>query len=196
MTTACLPLRYEIENTGSMGNNATMNVICASVMSEGGYEVRGRNRTAGQGPNTSYTLTTAGVFYPVVSIRLKSERPESIVVPKAISLLGISGNGTRLAYKLIENAAVGNGTWTSTGTDSAVQYNITANSIVGGTELDQGFLYVSQQSSTAISIHDDIFRLQLGRNTFSNTNTTFTLAVAGAGDSDTCIGAINWMEIT
>lgn len=196
MTTACLPLRYEIENTGSMGNNATMNVICASVMSEGGYEVRGRNRTAGQGPNTSYTLTTAGVFYPVVSIRLKSERPDSIVVPKAISLLGISGNGTRLAYKLIENAAVGNGTWTSTGTDSAVQYNITANSIVGGTELDQGFLYVSQQSSSAISMHDDIFRLQLGRNTFSNTNTTFTLAVAGAGASDTCIGAINWMEIT
>jgi hypothetical protein len=167
-----------------------------SVVSEGGYDVRGRNRTAGQLPNTSYTLTTAGVFYPVVSIRLKSETPDAIVVPKSVALLGLGGNGTRLAYKLIENATVGNGTWTSAGTDSAIQYNLTANSISGGTDLDQGYIYVSQQSSFSLTMQDDIFRLQLGRNSFSNTNTTFTLAVAGAGAADTCIGAINWMEIT
>lgn len=196
MTTACLPLRMEIENVGSIGNNATLNVICSSVMSEGGYEIRGRNKTVGHLPNTTYTLTTAGVFYPVASIRLKSEFADAIVVPKNISLLGISGNGTRLAYKLVENANVGNGTWISAGSDSAVQYNLTANSLSGGTDLDQGYLYVSQQSAAGLTLADDIFRLQLNRNTFSNTNSTFTLAVAGAGNADTCIGAINWMEIT
>ena len=196
MTTACLPLRYEIENTNSMANNATMNLICSSVMSEGGYEVRGKNRTAGQLPNSHYTLATAGIFYPVVSIRLKSEMSDAIVVPKSISLLGLTGNGTRIAYKLIADANVGNGTWVSAGSDSSVQYNITANTIVGGNDLDQGFLYVAQQGSGAVSMQDDIFRLQLGRNSFANTNTTFTLAVAGAGSNDTCIGAINWMEIT
>lgn len=179
-----------------MANNATMNVICASVMSEGGYELRGRNRTAGQLPNTSYSLTTAGVFYPVVSIRLKSETPDAVVIPKNIALLGLSGNGTRLAYKLVENANIGNGTWVSSGSDSAVQYNLTANSITGGTDFDQGYIYVSQQSSFSLTMVDDIFRLQLNRNSFSNTNSTFTLAVAGAGAADTCIGAINWMEIT
>jgi hypothetical protein len=196
MTTACLPLRYEIENTNSMSNNASLNVICASVMSEGGYEVRGRNKTIGHLPNSSYTLTTAGIFYPVASIRLKSERPDAIVVPKSIALLGLGGNGTRLAYKIVENATVGNGSWTSAGTDSSIQYNLTANSISGGTDLDQGYIYVTRQSSFPLTMQDDIFRLQLGRNSFSNTNTTFTLAVAGAGASDTCIGAINWMEIT
>jgi len=196
MTTACLPLRMEIENVGTIGNNTTLNVICSSVMSEGGYEIRGRNKTVGHLPNTTYTLTTAGVFYPVASIRLKSEFADAIVVPKNISLLGISGNGTRLAYKLVENANVGNGTWISAGSDSAVQYNLTANSLSGGTDLDQGYLYVSQQSAAGLTLADDVFRLQLNRNTFSNTNSTFTLAVAGAGASDTCIGAINWMEIT
>jgi hypothetical protein len=186
----------EIENFNSMANSATMNVICSSVMSEGGYELRGRNRTVGHLPNTVYTLTTAGVFYPVASIRLKSERQDAIVVPKNVSLLGVGGNGTRLAYKLVEDAAVGNGTWISAGTDSAVQYNLTANSLVGGTDLDQGYLYVSQQSGIGLTLSDDIFRLQLNRNSFSNTNSTFTLAVAGAGNADTCIGAINWMEIT
>jgi hypothetical protein len=196
MTTACLPVRMEIENINSMANNATMNVICTTVLSEGGYELRGRNRTAGHLPNSSYTMATAGVFYPVVSIKLKAERPDAIVLPKNTSLLGLTGNGTRIAYKLIENANVGNGTWVSAGTDSAVLYNITANSIVGGTELDQGYLYVAQQSSAGLSLYDDLFRLQLNRNSFANTNSTFTLAVAGAGSNDTCIGAINWMELT
>jgi hypothetical protein len=196
MTTACLPVRMEIENINSMANNASMNVICTTVLSEGGYELRGRNRTAGHLPNSSYTMATAGVFYPVVSIKLKAERADSIVLPKNISLLGLTGNGTRIAYKLIENANVGNGTWVSAGTDSAVLYNITANSIVGGTELDQGYLYVAQQSSAGLSLYDDLFRLQLNRNSFANTNSTFTLAVAGAGSNDTCIGAINWMELT
>jgi hypothetical protein len=196
MTTACLPIRMEIENFNSMANSAIMNVICSSVMSEGGYELKGRDKTIGHLPNTTYSLATAGRFYPVVSIRLKSERPDAIVVPKNASLLGVGGNGTRLAYKIVENAAVGNGTWISAGTDSSVQYNLTANSLVGGTDLDQGYLYVSHQSNIGISLTDDIFRLQLNRNTFSNTNSTFTLAVAGAGAADTCIGAINWMEIT
>jgi hypothetical protein len=196
MTTACLPIRMEIENYNSMANSATLNVICSSVMSEGGYEIRGRNKTIGHLPNTTYSLATAGVFYPVVSIRLKSERADAIVVPKNLSLLGVGGNGTRLAYKLVENANVGNGTWISAGTDSAVQYNLTANTLSGGTDLDQGYLYVSQQSAGGITLSDDIFRLQLNRNSFSNTNSIFTLAVAGAGAADTCIGAINWMEIT
>ena len=196
MTTACLPIRMEIENYNSMANSATLNVICSSVMSEGGYELRGRNRTIGHLPNSSYTLTTAGKFYPVVSIRLKSERSDAIVVPKNVSLIGLGGNGTTIAYKLVENANVGNGTWVSAGTDSAVQYNLTANSLVNGTDLDQGYLYVSQQSAAGLSLQDDLFRLQLNRNSFSNTNSTFTLAIAGAGNGDTCIGAINWMEIT
>lgn len=196
MTTACLPLRMEIENVSSMSNNATMNVICSTVITEGGYELRGRNKTIGHLPNATYTLTTAGIFYPVVSIKLKAERPDAIVIPKSVSLLGIAGNGTRLSYKIIENANVGNGTWVSAGSDSAVLYNLTANTVSGGNDLDQGYLYVSQQSSSGISMTDDIFRLQLTRNTFSNTNSTFTLAVAGAGAADTCIGAINWMEVT
>lgn len=196
MTTACLPVRSEIENIGSLASNATMNVICTSVMSEGGYELRGKNRTAGTAPNSSYTLTTAGVLYPVVSIRLKSDRPDAIAVPKDIAILGLTGNGTRQAWYLIEDAAISGGTWTTTGTDSSVQYNITATSLSGGNILDQGYVYVAQQGSGSISKNDDFFRLQLGRNTFANTNTTFTLAVAGAGAGDTCVGALNWMEIT
>ena len=129
MTTATLPIRTEIENIGGMANTATMNVICTSVMSEAGYEIRGRNRTAGTPVNSSYTLTTAGVMYPVVSLRLKSEWAEAVVVPKDIAVLGLTGNGTRLAWSLVEDATITGGTWATTGTDSAVQYNTTGTEI-------------------------------------------------------------------
>jgi hypothetical protein len=38
MTTAILPIRYEIENTGATDGSRTMKQICSTVISEGGYE--------------------------------------------------------------------------------------------------------------------------------------------------------------
>jgi len=196
MTTACLPIRCEIENTAATTNNSNLRIICTSVMSEGGYELRGRPKTIGQNPNTSYTLATAGDFYPVVALRLKSERADAIVVPKNISVLGLTGNGTRIAYRIITGANVVGGTWVSAGSDSAVQYNTNAASMIGGTSHVNGFAYVAQQGGNAIQLSDGEFQFQLERNSFTGTNTTFVLAVAGYGNGDTCIGSIDWQEIT
>ena len=41
MTTASLPLRYEIKNTGVTTSNSTLKQICSTVISEGGYELYG-----------------------------------------------------------------------------------------------------------------------------------------------------------
>lgn len=196
MTTACLPTRCEIENTAATTNNSNLRIICSSVMSEGGYELRGRPKTIGQNPNTSYSLATAGDFYPVVALRLKSERADAIVVPKNISVLGLTGNGTRIAYRIITGANVAGGTWVSAGADSAIQYNITGTSLTGGTSHVNGFAYVAQQGGNAIQLSDGEFQFQLERNNFTGTNTTFILAVAGYGNGDTCIGSIDWQEIT
>lgn len=196
MTTACLPIRCEIENTATTGNTSNLRIICASVMSEGGYELRGRPRTVGQNPNTSYTLSTASTFYPVVALRLKSERADAIVVPKNISVLGLTGNGTRIAYRIITGATVTGGTWVDAGTDSAVQYNITGTAQSGGTSHVNGFAYVAQQGGNAIQLSDGEFQFQLERNSFAGTNSTFILAVAGYGNGDTCIGSIDWQEVT
>ena len=196
MTTASLPIRCEIQNTAATTNNSNLRIICASVMSEGGYELRGKPKTIGQNPNSSYTLATAGEFYPVVALRLKSERADAIVVPKNISVLGLTGNGTRIAYRIITGAAVTGGTWVSAGSDSAVQYNITGTAQSGGISHVNGFAYVAQQGGNAIQLSDGDFQFQLERNSFTGTNTTFILAVAGYGNGDTCIGSIDWQEIT
>jgi hypothetical protein len=198
MTTACLPLRFEIENKATVSNTSTMQAICSSVISEGGYELRGDQYSIGHLPNSSYTLTGAGVFYPVAAIRLRSDRPDAIVLPKNICILGLTGNGSRIAYKLVSGANVVGGTWINADTaNSSVQYNLTATSMSGGRDYITMYQAVNNQGSVAQGvIGNDIFRHQLERNSFTGTNTTFVLAVAGAGSADTVLGAIDWEEIS
>jgi hypothetical protein len=198
MTTACLPLRFEIENTAAVSNTSTMQAICSSVISEGGYELRGDQYSIGHLPNSSYTLTGAGVFYPVAALRIRGDRPDAIVLPKNVCILGLTGNGSRIAYKLVSGANVVGGTWVNADTaNSSVQYNLTATSMSGGRDYITMYQAVNNQGSVAQGvIGNDIFRHQLERNSFTGTNTTFVLAVAGAGSADTVLGAIDWEEIS
>lgn len=196
MSTACLPIRYEVFNHAATGSASFMKQICSTVISEGGYQLFGSQRSAGSNVAIPVTLTNASQYYPVVSLRLKSETPDSVVIPTNISVLGLGGNGTRLQWRLIEGATITGGTWETIDANSAVQYNSNATSMTGGTSLRSGFVYVSQQgSATGILGPEVLFRNQLKRNTFNGTNTTFTLAVAGAGAADTCVGTLDWEEI-
>jgi hypothetical protein len=197
MTTACLPIRYEIFNTGITANNSTLKQICSTVISEGGYQLQGRSRTIGHNVNSAVTLTTAGVDYTVLSIRLRSERPDAIVLPKTVNILGISNNPTRLKYKIVVDANTSGGTWTNLDTaNSAVQYNL-GTSIDGasGFALTSGFIPVTNQSAGVVNLSDDIFRYQLERNNFANTNSTFSIVVSGATNGDQLVASLDWDEV-
>lgn len=195
MTTACLPIRAEIENTGTTASSSTLRIICATVISEGGYELTGRMRSVNHPITTPYTLTTAGTYYPVVAIRLKSDRLDGIVLPKDISVLGTS-NAARYSYQLISNPTITGGTWVSAGTDSCVEYNISGTALSGGNILQHGYTTVSNQSAPVISLGDGDFRFQLERNSFSNTAYVFALAIAGGTNADTVLASMDWQEVT
>lgn len=193
MTTACLPIRAEIENIGATASNSTMKIICSTVISEGGYELRGRPHSIGTAINSAYTLTTAGTFYPVVAIRLKQTRLDGIVLPKNIHLLGTSNTGS-YQYKLFVNATVTGGTWVEM-TDSSIEYNITGTALSNGTELVSGYTTVSNQSAPVISLDAGLFKYQLERNSFTSTAFTFVLAVAPGQNGNTCVGSLEWEEV-
>lgn len=195
MTTACLPIRAEIENIAATTSSSTLKIICATVISEGGYELRGKQRTAGHPITTPHTLTTAGVFYPVVSIRLKANRLDAIALPRNINILGTSNTG-RYAYRLVNGATVTGGTWVSAGDDSNIEYNISGTAMSDGTSLIQGYTNVSNQSAPSIQIDGSPFRYQLERNSFTSTPYTFTLAIAGGSNADTVLASLDWEEVT
>lgn len=197
MTTACLPIRLEIKNTANTVNASTLKQVCSSVISEGGYELKGRPRSIGTPANTNFNMATAGIWYPIVSIRLKSDQIDSIVIPTNLSFLG-EGNTGRIKYGLIAGGTLGgNTTFTSASDDSPVEYNIVANTITGGVVIQQGFVGVTNQSSSIIQLgKDDLFKFQLRRNGLTNTPEILTLVGMAGTAGDDASGTIDWEEVT
>lgn len=196
MGTACLPVRAEIENTANTSNSSNLRIVCTSVISEGGYELRGRPRTVGQTANSGgYDLASAGTWYPITCIRLKSERQDAIVLPKDIKIAAL-GSGSIIGYKVVVGANVSGGTWIDVGNDSSVQYNLNAASFTGGTDFVSGYVPVTNQSSLPVSLGDSIFKYQLERNSFNGTNTVFMIAAQTSKAGDDVWVSIDWEEVT
>jgi hypothetical protein len=195
--TASLPIRYEIFNTGTTSSNSTLKQICSSVISEGGYELRGQQESVGTPVQLPKDLGgTPGVDIPVVSLRLKHNRLDAIVIITALSLLCV-GNNARVKWKVLKSTTLTNTSWTSAGTDSAVEYDLSATSVSGGTVLASGYITSSTQASVATDIlKEALFKFQLERNGLTNTpyNITVTMATATAGDDG--LATIDWEEIT
>ncbi len=139
ITTASLPLRYEITNTGVTSNPSTLKQVCSTVISEGGYELRGAHLSAGTSITAPRTFAVAGTYYPIVSIRLKSTRLDAIVIATAVSILGL-GNGKNYQWRVVANGVTTGGLWVDAGASSAVEYNLTGTSATGGRILASGFV--------------------------------------------------------
>jgi hypothetical protein len=169
ITTASLPLRYEIENIGATTGASTLKQICSTVISEGGYEMRGSQQAVGTLILAKKTLTTEGVYYPLVSLRLKSDRLESISVLSAASLIPVDNGNYN--WRILANSTTSGGTWVSAATNSSVEYNISGTAVSGGKILAQGFLASTTQAKSSIELlKEDLFRFQLEKNNFTEEN--------------------------
>ena len=196
ITTASLPLRYEIKNTAGTSGNSILKQICSTVISEGGYELRGLQQAIGIPITTPKTLTTAGTFYPIVSIRLKTTNLDAIIVMTALSIMGI-GNGINYNWQIRASGTTTGGSWVSAGTDSSVEYNISGTSFSGGRILASGYLHSSNQSSPSIDIlREALFKFQLERNSLTSTPYELTLVVAARTANESIYGSMDWEEIS
>jgi hypothetical protein len=198
ITTASLPLRYEMTNTGATASASTLKQVCSTVISEGGYELRGAQLSAGNTITSPRTLTTAGTFYPVVSIRLKTARLDAIAILTAISILGITNNAN-YKWEVVASGTTTGGTWVSAGTNSGVEYNITGTAFTVGTGriLATGFFQGSNQGSNSVDIlKEALFASQLERDPFTATAYELTLACTSASNGDQVLGSLDWEEIS
>lgn len=195
ITTASLPLRYEITNTNTTAASSTLKQICSTVLSEGGYELRGLQQAVGTTITAPTTLTLAGTLYPVVSLRLKSTALDAIVILTAISLLGLSS--TNYLWRVVANATTTGGTWISAGTNSSVDYNLTGTATTGGRILAQGYFSSTNQSNAGIDIlRDALFKFQLERDGLTSTPYELSLVVTAAAVTSTVHASMDWEEVS
>ena len=190
MTTATLPLRYEITNTGTTASNTTLEHICNTVISEGGHSPRVVTRsvsTALTGVELSDTTSR-----PMIAIRLKSNRPGGIAVPVAADLYGLQS--TPFNYRVLQNATVTGGAWVSAGDESHVEYNMTATAVSGGNNLLQGmFMGGAGVNQTNVDFKKYNSSYQL-RTRIDGTMETFVVTAIATTNNDDAVASLTWEE--
>lgn len=198
ITTASLPLRYEMKNTGATTGASTLKQVCSTVISEGGYQLAGVQQSIGTAVTSPRTLTTAGTAYPVVSIRLKTTRLDAIVILTAVSILGITNNAN-YQWQVVASGTTTGGTWVSAGTNSGVEYNITGTSfaIGSGRILASGYFQGSNQGASPVDIlKEALFASQLERDPFTPTAYELTLVCTAAANGNQVLGSLDWEEVS
>lgn len=193
MTTACLPVRMELENTGITASSSTYKQICTTVISEGGYALTGKPLSIGHTLASPYSLASPNTVYPVFSMRLKSTRLGGIVLPRNYSV-GLTGNNN-FRFMIIIGGTTSGGTWVDAGSDSSVEYNLTATSITGGRIAEWKQIIGSNQFAGVADVANP-FAYQLERNTFTSTATELAICLTTSGNNVNTYAAINWEEIT
>jgi hypothetical protein len=196
ITTASLPLRYEITNTGTTVSSSTLKQVCSSVISEGGYELRGLQQAIGTTITSPYSLTTAGTFYPVISIRLKSTNLDAIVILTALSIMSAAGNAN-YCWKMLGSSTTTTAAWTSAGTSSSVEYTTSGTAVSGGRILAQGYFSAGNQGTTLVNIlKEALFSFQLERNGLTNTPYELSLVITASSNTETVHASMDWEEIS
>jgi hypothetical protein len=194
MTTAILPVRYEITNV-SAGVGASMKHICANVVSEGGYEQYSPSHLARR---TTKLATIGLTFLPIVSIRLAPTALGAVVLPGRMQVLPITSQSYEVG--LFFNSTLTGASWSAVPTDSNVQMDTSATAMTGGTLVQTD--YVSSSGSGGIQPLVDPagynWALQLGVS-LAGVSDVLTLAIRtvdSATPSGDCYGTIAFWDLT
>jgi len=192
MTTAILPVRYEIENTGATASSSTLTQICSTVISEGGYQEINANQFARRTTKLTGFSTT---FVPVVSIKLASDSLGAVVLPQAIQVYPTVTQDYEVA--LFKNATLTGASYNTT--DFAhVDYDVTATAMTGGTMVLQNYIgSTAQGRSVSITPAGYNFDLQLGVS-LADVSDVFTLAIRTLSATPTgdAFGVIDFIDLT
>jgi hypothetical protein len=194
MTTAILPVRYEIKNL-SNAVTASMKQICSTVISEGGYEQYSPSHLA----RRTTKLTTIGLtFRPVVSIRLASTALGAVVLPGRMQLIPITGQNYEVG--LFFNSTLTGASWSAVPTDANVEMDTSATAMTGGTLVQTDYVSSSGSGGTQPLVDPAGYNwaLQLGVS-LAGASDVLTLAIRtvdSATPSGDCYGTIAFWDLT
>lgn len=191
MTTASLPLRYEIKNTLATSSNSTLKQICSTVISEGGYEKVTPMTVVRSTSNT--TISTAASFVPILSVRLASDRLDAVIVPAQMNFFPTSSDNFEVA--LIKNATLTGASY-DTSTYANIDVDRSATAITGGTMVRHEYVAATNQGVVPLNqLTGYNFEMQLGR-TMGGVSDVLTLAARVITGTGTCMGSLSFYDLT
>jgi hypothetical protein len=194
MTTAILPVRYEITNTAATASASSMKQICSSVVSEGGYEQTSIEHVARRTTTRTSISTT---FLPLVSIRLASTALNAVVLPVKFNVMPTS-TGDDFEVILAKNSTGLTGaSWAAVASDANVEMDTSATAMTVGTIVDIQYVKSTNQSSGTINQTAGYnWDLQLG-SSLTGTSDIYTLGIRVlSGSSGAAIGSLTFYDLT
>ena len=185
MQTAILPLSYRVANTTAQASGRTLQQVCCSVLSEGGYEPDGATYSV----SAPLDVANAAGERVTAGIRMASGRTGNVILPTKIDV-ACSTNDV-VVWRLRLNPTVSGVTWApATNGRGNVETTASATTISGGTIVNTGIL--SQGQSVNLSI-DTAIRLALGVNASGQSDTL--MLTVDSDLSSKVIGQIGWVEV-
>lgn len=198
MTTANLPVRYELENTGAIASPALMRQICSAVASEGGladplsYPFEGGN-------GVSVKAVPASGYLPLFSIRPRATfhglTNRATIFPTQFNTFS---DARAVHLKIIFNGTLTGASWSNFDTNnSAVEQDTSATAITGGLTVFEAYVPGGSGGRGGTSSESILSKLPLTLDIDGLNPDTITAAVARvAGAASTNAGfAGGWVEI-
>ena len=194
MTTAQLPMRWEITNTAGTASASSMKQICCSVMSEGGYEQVSLEQTA----RRATKLTTIGnTFLPLISIRMNASKQEAIIIPNRVVVLPVTSQNYEVV--LVKNSTLTGASWV-TGTFANVDYDVTATAMTTSATsiLQNNYMVATSQAvtpSNTLQLYN--WDLQLGAS-LAGVSDIYTIGIRTLDTTPTgdAFGSLTFYDLT
>ena len=189
ITNPNLPVRWEAEATAGITGTATLESICASVGSEGGYQVNGTNASADtDGVSNS---VASGANEEILAVRMQAAFTEfSTVFIQSLSAI-CTTNGSfrwRLVLNPTETSA---GTWSAV-TSSILEQNSTR-VVTHNTGLVLAVGYVSANSGSITIEANPVLR---AGTSLAGVTDVYSLQIFNLmGGADTFYGSMSWREL-
>ena len=203
-----LPIRCEVANTGTAVGITSMEQICSTVLSEGGYVESGVEFGAFNGPISFSNSGGATARQCVMALRCKNTFkgiPNRTTVRLTdIECLSDSTNCRIEIWRLPSNDNITGGSWVSADDDSAVEYNvgITTNFTTTGGDLKQASLIAAnnpsgKQASASVAFNPTTARRSyIAQNIDSDDSNIFAVIVNNLDTNTTTniFNTIQWRE--
>ena len=189
--TPFLPIKWDIHNTTGASGTHTMEISSYATLSEAGSVPLGVKNTVTT-PLDGITCSDALTFYPILSIRLRTDRIKGIVLPQNFQVAAL--DNSPLFYKVLLNPTLTGATTWSTYADTHIEYNTDATAVTEGDFIvDAG--YIDPNGQGAKLPLDSASAFQLGRENMGTTSEIITIAAATGSANKDVYASFGWIEV-
>ena len=189
--TPFLPIKWDIHNTTGASGTHTMEISSYATLSEAGTVPLGVKNTV-LTPLTGINCSDANTFYPILSIRIRSDRIKGIVLPQTFQVAAL--DNAPIFYKVLLNPVLtGDSDW-DTYADTHIEYNTDATA-VGDGDFTITAGYVSPTGQGIAQHLNQETALQMGRLDMGTTSEVITIAAASTSANKDIFAMMSWIEV-